>query len=64
LQDQMLGLSAVADEDVGMSGVMGLGDFGNGMGLEAPMNLGNDNDFMLWLENMDWDKQFSCPEFQ
>lgn len=46
------------------SAIMGLEDMGDGMGLEAPMNLGNDNDFMLWLEKMDWDKQFECPEFQ
>jgi hypothetical protein len=59
MQQQILGLNSVNDEiDTGMGG------FGNGMGLEAPMSLGNDNDFMLWLENMDWDKQFSCPEFQ
>jgi hypothetical protein len=65
MQQHMLGLDA--DEDVTMGGhaaALGMGDFGNGIGLEAPMSLGNDNDFMLWLENMDWDKQFSCPEFQ
>lgn len=68
-QQHMLGLGSggIGGEngDVNMGGgaFMTLEGFGNGMGLEAPMNLGNDNDFMLWLENMDWDKQFSCPEF-
>jgi hypothetical protein len=27
-----------------------------GPGLEAPLSLENDNDFMQWLENMDWER--------
>lgn len=68
-QQQLLGLDAVMGDDVNLSGhnatIMGSFDgFGLGIDLEASMNLGNDNDFMLWLEGMDWEKQFSCPEFQ
>ncbi|KAE9982494.1 hypothetical protein BLS_005924 [Venturia inaequalis] len=68
LQHHFSGSSSVLHGDMGIavqpSAIMGLEGLGNGMGLEAPMNLGNDNDFMLWLENMDWDKQFECPELQ
>lgn len=67
MQQHFPGSSSIMHEDMAMAGqptaILGLGS-GNEMGLEAPMNLGNDNDFMLWLENMDWDKQFECPEFQ
>ncbi|TLD36025.1 AP-2 complex subunit beta [Venturia nashicola] len=61
------GSSSVLHADLNIaepnSGLTGLEGLGNGMGLEAPMNLGNDNDFMLWLENTDWDKHFGSPEF-